>query len=127
MTSRSSWSAQERSDMKHWRNFDLQLVYLPMGLVAFSIAVLYAISRWPASGVSIGAAAHQLTYAVLGFSILIALTNFDYRLLRPLAVPLFGLNVLVLLVVLALGHTAYGAQRWLNVGLLPLQPSEPAK
>ncbi len=113
--------------MKQWRNFDFQLVGIPLGLVTFSIFVLLAISRWSTSGVGVGTPLRQAMYAVLGLALLVALTNFDYRLLRPFAVPLFGLNLGLLAVVLLLGRSVYGAQRWINVGVLPLQPSEPAK
>ena len=50
--------------MKHWRNFDFQLVGIPAGLVAFSVFVLLAISRWPTSGVTIGTPIHQAAYAL---------------------------------------------------------------
>jgi rod shape determining protein RodA len=113
--------------MKHWRNFDVQLVGLPMGLVVFGVFVLFAISRWPTSGVTISTPAHQLLYASMGFGLMVLLTNFDYRLLRPLAAPLLLFTIFVLAVVLALGHSANGAQRWISVGVMPLQPSEPAK
>jgi rod shape determining protein RodA len=113
--------------MKQWRNFDLQLAGIPLGLVCFSLFVLFAISRWAASGVTATTPIHQAIYAVMGVAIMVFLTTFDYRLLRTFALPLFALNVMVLLVVLGLGHSAYGAQRWINVGILPLQPSEPAK
>jgi rod shape determining protein RodA len=113
--------------MKHWRNFDLQLVGVPFGLVAFGIFVLYAISRWPTSGITLSTPAHQAIYAVMGLGFLFVLTNFDYRLLRSLALPLFVMTLGLLAVVLLRGHAAYGAQRWINVGVLPLQPSEPAK
>lgn len=113
--------------MKHWRNFDLQLLGIPVAIVAFGIAVLYAISRWPTSGVTISTPLHQALYALMGLALMIFLTNFDYRLLRSFAVPLYFLIIAVLGVVLVLGHSAYGAQRWINLGILPLQPSEPAK
>lgn len=113
--------------MKHWRNFDFQLLGIPLGLVTFSIFVLYAISRWPTSGVTISVPVHQALYAAMGLVFMWLLTNFDYRLLRSLAVPLYVGNMGLLAIVLALGHSAYGAQRWINLGLLPLQPSEPAK
>jgi rod shape determining protein RodA len=113
--------------VKQWRNFDMQLVGLPVGLVAFSIVVLFAISRWQTSGVTLSTPLHQALYAAMGLAFMLALTNFDYRLLRSFAVPLFVLNMGLLAVVLALGHSAYGAQRWINLGVLPLQPSEPAK
>ena len=113
--------------MKHWRNFDFQLVGLPIGLVVFSVFVLFAISRWPTSNVTASTPIRQLLYAIMGFALMVILTNFDYRLLRPLATPLFIVTMLILTVVLALGHSAYGAQRWISVGIMPLQPSEPAK
>src|SRR5947209_18922222 len=103
--------------MKQWRNFDLQLVAIPMGLVGFSVVVLFAISRWPTSGVGISTPVHQALYAMIGVGFMLALTNFDYRLLRTFAVPLFALTLLVLVVVLGVGHTANGAQRWIHIGL----------
>ncbi|MDQ2744995.1 MAG: rod shape-determining protein RodA [Chloroflexota bacterium] len=113
--------------MKHWNNFDFQLVALPLGLVGFGIMVLMAISRWPTSGITISTPIHQALYATIGLGFMLFLTNFDYRLLRPLGTPLFIAGILLLGVVLGLGHSAYGAQRWINLGVLPLQPSEPAK
>lgn len=113
--------------MKRWRNFDPQLFCIPAGLVAFSIFVLYAISRWPSSGVTVATPIRQALYAVVGLALLLFLTNFDYRLLRPLATPLFLVALGGLLIVLVLGHAAYGAQRWINLGIIQLQPSEPAK
>lgn len=113
--------------MKHWRNFDTQLVGLPVGLVLFSVFVLFAISRWPTSEVGIGTPIKQALYATMGLLLLLAFTSFDYRLLRSFATPLFAMNMGLLGIVLIRGHSAYGAQRWINLGILPLQPSEPAK
>lgn len=113
--------------MKQWRSFDLQLLGIPIGLVTFSVFVLLVIAHWSTSGVTMGTPIHQALYAFIGLGFMFFLTNFDYRLLRSFALPLFAANIGVLVVVLALGHSAYGAQRWINVGLLPLQPSEPAK
>lgn len=113
--------------MKHWRNFDLQLMGIPLGLVLFGLTMLYAISRWPTAGVGITTPVHQALYAVMGIAAMFLLTNFDYRLLRSFAVPLYICAVGLLGVVFVLGHAAYGAQRWISLGILPLQPSEPAK
>ncbi|HZU14641.1 MAG TPA: rod shape-determining protein RodA [Chloroflexota bacterium] len=113
--------------MKQWRNFDLQLVGIPVALIAFSVFVLYSIAHWPTSGVTVGVPMHQALYAMLGLFLLFALTNFDYRLLRSLAVPLYLFGIALLGILFVLGHAAYGAQRWISLGILPLQPSEPAK
>ena len=116
-----------RLAVKHWANFDLQLIAIPLGLVAFGEMVLYAISRWPTSGVTVSTPVHQAMYALMGVFALFLLTNFDYRLLRSMAYPLYGMNIGLLAIVLVIGHATYGAQRWLNLGILPLQPSEPMK
>lgn len=113
--------------MKHWRNFDLQLLGIPLGLVAFSIVTLIAISRWSTSGVTVDTPLRQALYATMGVAVLFFLTNLDYRLLRSFAFPLYVANLALLGLVLVVGSSAYGAQRWINLGLLPLQPSEPMK
>lgn len=113
--------------MKRWRSFDFQLLGIPVGLVTFGLFVLFAISRWPTSNVPTSTPIKQALYAIIGLGLMLALTNFDYRLLRSVATPLFIANIAVLVVVLVLGRSAYGAQRWINLGVLPLQPSEPAK
>jgi rod shape determining protein RodA len=113
--------------VKHWANFDLQLIAIPLALVAFGELVLYAISRWPTSGVTVSTPVHQAMYALMGLLALFFLANFDYRMLRSIAFPLYGINLALLAVVLVIGQTTYGAQRWLNLGILPLQPSEPMK
>lgn len=113
--------------MKNWANFDWQLLGLPVMLVSFGLIVLTAISTWPTSGVTIATPIHQALYAILGIGLMIFLTNFDYRLLRSLALPFYVGSLGLLGVVFLIGRATYGAQRWINLGVLPLQPSEPAK
>ncbi|HVC34705.1 MAG TPA: putative lipid II flippase FtsW [Chloroflexota bacterium] len=69
----------------------------------------------------------QIMWAGVGTLFLLIFQAIDYHVWRRLAVPLMGLVVLLLLAVLVsrLGHSAYGAQRWLRVGPLPaIEPSE---
>lgn len=53
--------------------------------------------------------------------------RFDYRNLRHFAKPLYVINILLLLCVMFFGRTALGAQRWLQIGPVSVQPSEFAK
>lgn len=72
----------------------------------------------------------QVVWVALGFAALLVTARIDYRRWRPLAAPALAATVLLLLAVLFshLGKTAYGAQRWLDLGPLPaVQPSEFAK
>ncbi len=58
----------------------------------------------------------------LGLMLFIAIT--DIRLWLRMAYVLYGLTLFLLLVVEIKGHIGMGAQRWLNLGFMVLQPSE---
>lgn len=60
---------------------------------------------------------------LIGFYLL----KFDYRMLKDLAKPLYLFNIVMLLAVMFFGHTVLGAQRWIQIGPISLQPSEFAK
>jgi rod shape determining protein RodA len=51
----------------------------------------------------------------------------DYRTLATYAYPLYGLAVMLLGLVAVAGHSTGGSRRWINLGLLKLEPSELAK
>ena len=53
--------------------------------------------------------------------------RFDYRLLQQIAKPLYIFNLVLLLAVMFVGHSALGAQRWIQIGPVTIQPSEFAK
>ncbi|SRR5579884_472006 len=112
--------------MKHWRNFDWQLIIIPVLLVSFGTAMLYAISHW-APGVPASTPYKEATYLVMGLLVFWALTNLDYRLIAKIAPALYVISLMGLVAVALLGHSALGAQRWINLGFIQLQPSEPAK
>jgi rod shape determining protein RodA len=112
--------------VKHWKNFDWQLLALPTILVTFSVIMLYAISRW-SSSVPANTPVKQALYFCIGVVVFWILTNLDYRLLRSLIPPGYILSLLLLIAVLIIGRHTNGAVRWINLGFLQLQPSEPAK
>jgi rod shape determining protein RodA len=66
----------------------------------------------------------QAHWLELGLATCLATMLFDYRYLIRLAYPLYGIVLLLLLAVKLKGHAAMGAQRWLDLGPMHLQPSE---
>jgi rod shape determining protein RodA len=66
----------------------------------------------------------QLAWIGLGLLSCLAMMLFDYRWLLKLAWPIYAGGVGLLALVLAKGHAAMGARRWLDLGPLNLQPSE---
>ncbi|MDB5443839.1 MAG: rodA [Phenylobacterium sp.] len=84
------------------------------GIMLFSIAG----SSWMP-----WAAPHLIRY-VFFFAIMIVLALVDMRVWFALAYPVYGVGVVLLALVDVVGHHALGAQRWLQLGPITIQPSE---
>jgi len=67
---------------------------------------------------------HQLTSLIIGVCFWIAAYKIDYPVWRRLAPKLFYLSIFILIMVLFMGRTAGGAQRWLDLGVRTFQPTE---
>lgn len=67
----------------------------------------------------------QMLFAVLGVVAAGVVAAVPYRRLRTWSVALYGIGVTLLIAVLSgLGDASLGAQRWIDLGPLQLQPSE---
>ena len=69
----------------------------------------------------------QLIGVIVGFLGLRFLSNFHYKKLIGITLPFAIFVIIMLFLVKVAGTTVNGAQRWLNLGPLNLQPSEFAK
>ena len=106
---------------------DRPLLVTTLILLGFGFLCLYSASYQKAHALGISYVSRQLTWACLGFLLAILLVVVDYHRWLEWAYFLYGLNVLLLALVLELGVVRGGAQRWLHVGGLTIQPSEFAK
>lgn len=69
----------------------------------------------------------QLQGSVLGIALMIVCCLFDYNWILKFNWVFYALNLGLLSLVLLMGSTGGGAQRWINIGGLTFQPSEAAK
>jgi rod shape determining protein RodA len=70
----------------------------------------------------------QIRWAAIGLFVLFVMTAIDYRYWRPFARPVYIFVLLWLFAVAVAGVSGQGgAQRWLQLGSLSIQPSEMAK
>lgn len=69
----------------------------------------------------------QGTWILLGLILMAAVIYFPYDKLPKYQTKIYLFNLAVLASVLVLGHTAMGAQRWIQLGPFTFQPSEFAK
>lgn len=60
----------------------------------------------------------------IGFTALLIVCLIDIKWWYKLSYPLYAIGLLLLIFVEVKGHTGMGAQRWINLGFMNLQPSE---
>jgi rod shape determining protein RodA len=91
-----------------------------LGLIAaYGLIILYS-----ASGQSVGTVVRTVLRLALGTVAMLLLARVNPNFLRRMTPWLYAAGCLLLVVVVAVGHTGMGAQRWLNLGLFRFQPSE---
>lgn len=69
----------------------------------------------------------QMVRTALGLGIMIAVAMVDIRVWYRSAYAIYALSLVLLVAVDLFGQTGLGAQRWLDLGLVQVQPSEIAK
>jgi len=62
-----------------------------------------------------------------GLVMMIAVAMVDIRIIARMSYVVYGVSVALLFLVLRMGHVGKGAQRWIELGGLQVQPSELAK
>ena len=73
-----------------------------------------------------GFASKQAVFACVGLLAFVAVTIVPYQVAGRLAYPLFAITLAILVLVLMLPPIR-GSRRWINLGIIALQPSELAK
>lgn len=104
-----------------FRNYRIRLVVLVYMLTTIGILIIGSAEKSYQS--------QQLLGVILGSAAMLVCSLTDYNLLMNLSWPIYGFNVLLLILVLTpLGKVVNGAQRWIEIPhLFQLQPSELAK
>src|ERR1700678_3046219 len=69
----------------------------------------------------------QLIWVGAGTALMTTAALVDYRALGTYAYAFYVLAVAMLLAVAVVGHSTGGSRRWINIGILNLEPSEVAK
>lgn len=96
----------------------------PLLLALLTLSVLSLFVVYSASGQDTDMIQRQSIRILASFVVLIVLAQIPPRALSRLAVPLFVAALLLLVAVLGFGEVGKGAQRWLDIGPVTIQPSE---
>lgn len=97
-----------------------RIILLILAIGGFGLVILYS----AAGGQLNPWALKQGTRFVVFLAGAIALSYVRLDLWRSIAFPAYGIILAMLIVVEALGKVAGGSQRWLDLGIIRLQPSE---
>ncbi len=115
-----------RIDRRYFHNFDWGLLILILAVCAMALANLYSAS-YPPSAYGMPPYMKQCYLFLMGGMGILFILCFDYKELLFWNYPFYCVIIALLIFVLVAGNSAGGAQRWINLGLFKLQPSELAK
>jgi rod shape determining protein RodA len=106
-------------------HFDWALLLTLLVVIGMSLMNLYSASHTGYFGTP--PYLKQIYYYLVGGGLVLALISLDYRFLLRANYLIYGVIIVLLVVATLFGKTTMGAQRWINLGFIKLQPSELAK
>jgi len=112
-----------------WRSYDLQLTTYAALLGVFGLVMAYTNSIEAGQSImdSGNVFSRALMWSAIAIVAFIAATAFDYRWLKTLVWPIYGLNIGLLVLTLLVGDGVGGSARWVSIGPFTFQFSELAK
>src|SRR5512142_504544 len=108
-----------------WRNFDFLLFGAAVLASAFGAMMIRSAIAGNAN--LAGYDTRQIYFAIAGAVVIVILASIDYRYWLSLHWPIYIVMMVFLMSLSGLGQAAFGAQRWFQVGVLFVQPTEFAK
>ena len=110
---------------KFWRHFDFWLLGAVLIALVFGVTMI----RSAAAGNEnlTGLVPRQMIFGGIGFVVIVLAAAIDYRFWSGAIVPMYVVIVVFLLLLFIVGGTRFGATRWIETGLVSIQPTELAK
>lgn len=111
-----------------WRDCDWAIITCTLLLVAIGVVAIGSATHINQTGLHFSTlVAKQLIFFVINVALIIAIQFLDYHKLKDWANGIYILTILMLLAVIFVGTSALGAQRWIQLGPITIQPSEFSK
>lgn len=104
------------------RRLNWWIVLVILTLTGFGLAVLYS-AAGDGGGFQPYAMRQSLRFGVF-FVMMLGLATIDLKWWMKIAYPAYGAVLAMLIIVEVFGKVAGGAQRWIDLGIIRLQPSE---
>jgi len=97
---------------------------LPMALILAMLVTISMVTMMSAGADFPDRVEHQIRNFLLSFAVMWVAANIAPQNLMRLAVPVYAIGVALLVAVAMFGLIKKGAQRWLHIGVIDIQPSE---
>lgn len=114
-------------ESKWLKNVDWGFLGVLAMLLIISLIILQSASANVVTGQPEYYLKKQTVWILIGLVAMATVASFDYRYFEKLSMPIYFINLAILLAVLLIGNEAKGAQRWISLGPFEFQPSEFAK
>lgn len=112
-------------DERRLDGFDLQFIAIVAAILGLGVVSIYSVTYTQTGGLAFYI--KQLMWIGLGAIAFVVMWVVDYHKIARLSYLLYGIVLVLLFVVLLMGKTSRGAQRWIPIGPFAFQPSEFAK
>jgi rod shape determining protein RodA len=106
------------------RDYDWWLIAILMAICTLGVIEIYSATHGSALA---GMHNRQIRWLVLGFIVMFILSRLDYHLILDQAWILYLIGLVALIAVLLVGHTRFGAKRWIPILGEAFQVSELVK
>jgi rod shape determining protein RodA len=106
------------------RDYDWWLIAILMTICTLGVIEIYSATH---GSVLAGMHTRQIRWLVIGFIVMFALSRLDYHLILDQAWILYLVGLIALIAVLLVGHTRFGAKRWIPILGEAFQVSELVK
>lgn len=110
-----------------WKHFDWILLAATVLISLFGLLMIYSATSEPGPLALSTFVLKQGIYLVVGLVLMTLLASIDYRFLANWTWVIYAFTLVLLGLVFLIGRTTYGSTRWIDVGPVPVQPSELAK
>ena len=114
---------QIKLSLKKMKKFDYVLLLSAFLLLTIGIAAVYSATYTRTASFY----QKQILWAIIGTGMFFTFSNIDYRIYSRYSKLMYILNVIFLISVFIFGSKVLGAQRWIKLGPISIQPSELAK
>jgi rod shape determining protein RodA len=114
-------------EQSRFSRFDFPLFWSAIALWVVGIFLVFSATYTNETGPLVGIYKKQIFWVIMAVVIIVATTSIPGRFFSGFGYVFYGLSLFLLVIAIVMGTEAKGAERWVSIGGLKLQPSEFAK